>query len=277
MEASLVRECQLVQLRLLKVFTQICRNEHLAYWLDGGTLLGATRHAGFIPWDDDLDVAMPRQDYERFKQIAPSLLPHDVFFQTFETDGFPSRQIMKLRDKYSTLIERKGGQRRITYHQGIFIDIMPMERIRRDRAVYARRTANILNWRVPFERGRPLTARDTIKSAAIFVRDRVVGYERLFAWFRSLFVAKETDRCFYFQIFKAKDFPRLLLEEKDLFPLREMRFEDDLFSAPNDVHKYLTLMYADYMTQPAEEDRVPHSVAILPRIPCHHREVLRWK
>jgi lipopolysaccharide cholinephosphotransferase len=271
MEASVVRQCQLVQLRLLKVFREICNREHLAYWLDGGTLLGAARHAGFIPWDDDLDVAMPRQDYERFKRNAAGLLPHDVLFQSYESDGFPIRQMVKLRDTYSTLIERKKGQRNITYHQGIFIDIFPTDRIRKDRVRQARRTANMLNWRVSFEDGRALPARDVVKSVAIFARDRIIGYERLYSRFRSRYSVRDADPFFYFQIFKAKDFPRLVLEEGDLFPLREIRFEGELFPCPHDVHGYLTLMYGDYMTLPPVSQRVPHSLQILPETPGRHQ------
>lgn len=61
-----LRSCQLKQLEILKIFDRICRKHNLRYWIDGGTLLGAVRHKGFIPWDDDLDVAMPSEDYKNW-------------------------------------------------------------------------------------------------------------------------------------------------------------------------------------------------------------------
>jgi len=84
-----LRSCQLVMLRLLKIFDAICNEAGLQYWLDGGTLLGAMRHSGFIPWDDDVDVKMPIDDYHRFLALASDVLPYDIFLQTRETDPAP--------------------------------------------------------------------------------------------------------------------------------------------------------------------------------------------
>ena len=72
-------------LRILKVVDHICRRHQIPYWLCSGTLLGAVRHGGFIPWDDDLDIAMLREDYERFLAVAGCELPPDMFLQTKET------------------------------------------------------------------------------------------------------------------------------------------------------------------------------------------------
>ena len=79
-------QAKLVMLKLLRVFDDICRKNNLKYWLDGGTLIGAIRHNGFIPWDDDIDVAMLSDDYEKFIEIAQQELPDDVFF-TDKKDG----------------------------------------------------------------------------------------------------------------------------------------------------------------------------------------------
>ncbi|MEO3238618.1 LicD family protein, partial [Parabacteroides distasonis] len=81
-----LRQAQLVMLRMLKIIDYICRKHDLRYWLCSGTLLGAVRHQGFIPWDDDLDICMLREDYNRFIQIAPLEFPTDIFLQTQETD-----------------------------------------------------------------------------------------------------------------------------------------------------------------------------------------------
>ena len=77
---TVLRQAQLVMLRILRVFDAICTKHSLTYWLDAGTLLGAARHGGFIPWDDDIDVMMPLSDYEKFCTLAEKELPFDMFF-----------------------------------------------------------------------------------------------------------------------------------------------------------------------------------------------------
>lgn len=110
-------------LRMLKIIDYICRKHDLRYWLCSGTLLGAVRHQGFIPWDDDLDICMLREDYNRFIQIAPLEFPTDIFLQTQETD--PSYDYLplpcKVRDKNSLIISE--GMENQKYQQGLFIDI----------------------------------------------------------------------------------------------------------------------------------------------------------
>ena len=80
--ADNLRACQLKQLSILKEVDRICRKHKLSYWLDGGTLLGAMRHGGFIPWDDDIDIGMTLEDMQAFMKVAPSELPDTLFLQT---------------------------------------------------------------------------------------------------------------------------------------------------------------------------------------------------
>ena len=104
-----LRRCQLKQLTILEEIDRICRKHNITYWLDGGTLLGAVRHGGFIPWDDDIDIAMPLDDARRFAQIAPGELREGLTLQSPETE--PTREpIMKVRDNNSFYVEAKIGR-----------------------------------------------------------------------------------------------------------------------------------------------------------------------
>lgn len=85
-EDKTIAAAQKVMLEILQEIHKICVENNLTYWLEAGTLLGAVRHKGFIPWDDDSDVSMPRADYEKFLKIAQKKLPEDMFLQTQDTD-----------------------------------------------------------------------------------------------------------------------------------------------------------------------------------------------
>lgn len=119
---TVLRQCQLVQLRLLDVLDEICRTNDLKYMLAFGSLLGAMRHGGFIPWDDDLDVYMPEKDYRKFIKIARNYLPSDVSLQTPHDTPWQAIPFVKLRDNNSFYFEVRGDSM-TKDPSGIYIDV----------------------------------------------------------------------------------------------------------------------------------------------------------
>lgn len=113
-----------VELNILKEVKRICEKHNIKYFAEGGTLLGAARHGGFIPWDDDIDVAMLRDDYNKFIEIAQSELPEHLFIQNSKTDIRPNL-FTKIRDSRTTWIP-KGNDLKLKNY-GIFIDIFPLD------------------------------------------------------------------------------------------------------------------------------------------------------
>ena len=122
-----LRKLQLAELSILIDFAQFCKNHNLKYYLIGGALLGAVRYQGFIPWDDDIDVAMPREDYERLKLIYKS--SDTYFLQNSDTDPCFSRCIQKIRLNHTKAVERLSEG--ISMHHGIYIDIFPIDYLER--------------------------------------------------------------------------------------------------------------------------------------------------
>lgn len=108
-----LRTCQLKQLGILEEIDRICRKHNISYWLDGGSLLGAVRHGGFIPWDDDIDIAMPQDDARRFAEVAPKELPSTLRLQTPDTEN-TREPIMKVRDLNSFYVEGNEDSRSTT-------------------------------------------------------------------------------------------------------------------------------------------------------------------
>ena len=99
-----LRNAQLKMVEILEAIDNICQKHDIKYWLCYGTLLGAVRHKGFIPWDDDCDICMMREDYEKFSKYANEL-PSNLFLQTNETDSNYSKKIIKIRMNNTKLVE----------------------------------------------------------------------------------------------------------------------------------------------------------------------------
>ncbi|MDO4317104.1 MAG: LicD family protein [Lachnospiraceae bacterium] len=114
-----------VDLNIVKEVVRICNQTGLIYYMSGGTLLGAVRHHGFIPWDDDIDLAMPREDYEKFLKLAPKLLPKNLQIVNYRTDPEYPYYITRVRDIDTKVEEiRIGNDYRYT---NASIDIFPLD------------------------------------------------------------------------------------------------------------------------------------------------------
>lgn len=118
-----------VELDLLNEFIRVCTKYNLKYFVGGGTLLGTIRHKGFIPWDDDIDIAMPREDYDTLCNIAKKEFNDPYFFQTEYTDRGYCKGFAKLRNSSTTAIEKLDYNRNAYFNQGIFIDIFPQDSV----------------------------------------------------------------------------------------------------------------------------------------------------
>lgn len=127
MDDIILRRLQLTMLEILKVFDAFCRENCLKYSLYGGTLLGAVRHEGFIPWDDDIDVCMSRADYDEFLKLWEKSHPEGYVLQNKENSVYYDQSFSKIRKDHTTFLqdEREIGN----HHTGIFLDVFPIDRI----------------------------------------------------------------------------------------------------------------------------------------------------
>lgn len=116
---------QKTELELLRQFHQICTQLELPFFLVCGSALGAVKYGGFIPWDDDIDVAMYREDYRIFLEKAPALLPEGLFLQNYRTDPAFPQIYSKLRNSNTTYIEKTAAH--LPINHGVFIDIFPLD------------------------------------------------------------------------------------------------------------------------------------------------------
>lgn len=120
-----MNELQKVEFDLFCCFAEICEKLNLNYFLVCGSALGAARHGGFIPWDDDFDVGMYREDYNKFMELAPALLPEGIFLQNHKTDPKYAHAFAKLRNSNTTYIEKSAVGMDINH--GIYMDIFPLD------------------------------------------------------------------------------------------------------------------------------------------------------
>jgi len=124
-----IKELWAIEIDLLFQLDRICKKHKLRYFADGGTLLGAFRHKGYIPWDDDIDVCMPRSDYEKLCEVAPKELEYPYFFQNENTDPGCVFGFSKICNSDTAMVLEVNMKRNFKYNQGINIDIFPQDNV----------------------------------------------------------------------------------------------------------------------------------------------------
>ena len=235
-----MKDFQKRMLDILLAFDTLAKKHNLTYWLDHGTLLGAVRHKGFIPWDDDLDISMPREDYEKLKTLKDEL-PSWIFFQIKESDPEVPIHYIKLRDKNSLYVDKWEANRKVSYHQGIFIDIFPINCIdEKNTPIYK----NLMNLSKVFS-NRYLRL-DRI--AKVFIKKINSFHKKEKAWCVS------GGECMHFVINVPKHW---------IFPLKKLEFEGYMLPVPHDYDRYLQSIFGkEYMKLPPKNKRKIHAQKI---------------
>ena len=242
---------------MLKAVRAICQKYDLDYWLEGGSLLGAIRHQGFIPWDDDLDISMPRASFNQFLKIAAKELPNNLCIQTPQTDrGYFNLAVqLKIRDKNSRYVEKKerGDE---PYQQGIYIDIF----------AYDKKPTNPLQQKLYKLLGKKLCRLLHHKYAPMYLQSG--NHRRLYKTLSFFFPKAMLEYCMQGLISKANASNSPLLgygydcinntqHSFDVFyPLKQTLFEGSYFNIPHRAEVILEQQFGDFWTLPAEEFRV---------------------
>lgn len=252
-----LRRLQLTELGMLKELDRICRKNKIAYIIDAGTLLGAVRNGGFIPWDDDIDVRMLRKDYDRFCRVCKKELNRKYFLQTYQTD--PGYRWGYARILKEGTVYRRKGQHRMTARNGVFIDIFPNDSL--PDGYPGNRICTCISW---------------LCRKLLYSEVGVWNKKKFSSWlgfcFLNLFpkewghkgmeylvrrygdVKTARVRCFgWGSEEETKGFLRRWNEET-----RDIEFEGLTVRAPKDIQGFLTFSFGEeYMTLPPKEKRKP--------------------
>lgn len=249
---SEINELQKIQLSMLKDFDAVCQRHRISYQLFSGTALGAVRHKGFIPWDDDIDVVMLREDYERFFDSASKELDSNKYYVQREFSEHWPMFFSKLRLNGTTYIE-KYHSHDARIHQGIYIDIFPCDNLSDSR----------------------------LMQKLQYIASKIVIAKSLYA--RGYETNSTVKKCFmqFCRILPTEPFKRLCIRRNDSSSLKvhtffgggkkfersiylrewfeqsvKMRFEDSEFPVSAHYDEMLRVMYGDYMVMPTLEQRV---------------------
>lgn len=246
-----LRKAQLRMLEILKVLDAICRKHEICYWLDYGTLLGAVRHGGFIPWDDDLDVSIWKKDYKRLYAILEKELPDYLVCQDWRNESKIFMKSLKIRDLNSYYIE-PGHQKGDLKYQGIFIDVFQVEKI--PGVSFRHWISNIYG--KSFRQKRNMSSKSSSKLKALVVWPVAVFLEQISRFFAFITKSNRIANVYGGLNFKCTH------PMNTIFPLQEIKFEDATFFAPADFDSYLKEIYNDYMVIPPVEKRAIHASQI---------------
>lgn len=254
-----LRALQLRTLDILLVLDELCRKNNIQYYIAYGTVLGAVRHGGFIPWDDDIDIMVLGDDYERFQEVCKEQLPDWLFLQNAETDpnSGMGKGLFKVRDKQSLFIESYDSFSK-DYNRGLFVDVYKAVTIPKRPEKLVGYLLTRISYAYNFYRyNKPINLHNIV---CYFL------YPISYVWHKSLlWLLSQGGKPYYCcqlgEGIYLQHHPTLY---DDIFPLREIEFEGHKLMGPNNPDGYLRAIYNDYMRIPAPEKRRVHGFYYIP-------------
>lgn len=249
-----LRKLQLTMLEILKLVDHICHENDIKYSLCSGTLLGAVRHKGFIPWDDDLDIRMTRDNYDKFIKVWNKINPEGYTLQNKEnTPDFP-QSFSKIRKDNTSFIQfewEKGA-----YNTGIFIDIFPLDRIPQNKL--KKKIFYFKSYKYLIYTREHLHSEEGKIKAVVSLFMKVTSHEhrmksraKYIDWLKAIDQDKSL-KCVAIEMpsMLKVEFPPDVADE-----YVELEFEGQKFMCFKKWDEFLSAMFGDYMTLPPEDQR----------------------
>lgn len=265
MQELTIKETQQISLEILHTVAEICEEQQIRYALIYGTLIGAVRHHGYIPWDDDVDIMMPRPDYERFLEYMKQHVNNYPNLRVFNREECPEYPYMITRisdDRYRIRMENEKP-----FGMGVFIDIYPYDGLgmtKKEAVSYGLKGDRLSS--LCYQATRQHFAFETTKSRLrkvikypVYLVSRLIGKDFFQNRLQKLAGIKDYDRseyvgCVIWLSWGEKDiFPRSWFDETIRMP-----FDKYEFRVPKEYDRVLRHEYGDYMQLPPEKDRVDH-------------------
>lgn len=248
---------------IFREIVRICDENDISYFIIGGTALGAVRHGGFIPWDDDLDIGMTRENYNKFLAIAQKKLPQDLFLQTIETEPESPFYFAKVRKNGTKFIEKYC--KNLNIHHGVYVDIFPYDNIPDDLKLRKRHHTKVNFWSNLFI-AKCLTG-SSVPQHGMIGKFKIVARKLMHIALTPIpkkFLYRNLDlACQKYNRTpcKMKSFVKysyLQIPSIDVEQLDKISFEGMEVNCSGHVNSYLQHNYGDYMTLPPVEKRIGH-------------------
>lgn len=255
MDTMTLRKVQLIQLEIAKEIVRVCEENGIKVFLDSGSLLGAVRHKGFIPWDDDLDLGMLREDYERFCKIAPTALGKDYYWQTWDRDEQYALPFGKVRKRGTKYVETRSGRFK---ENGFYVDILLYDNAPKNESEQKQLTtklAKILSCIMMKCKYTPWIVNnktDWKVRICFFYYQFISAFKKkadLIREYEKTVLEVDSTGLVYEQAFR-KYYKKEWFDE-----IVWLDFENTKMPVIKNYHEWLTTAYGDYMTPPPENKR----------------------
>jgi len=265
-----LKRLQRMELEMLREVIRLCERHALRYFVLYGSCLGAVRHGGFIPWDDDIDVGLPRPDYEKFLTIAQAELPEKYFIQTGKTDPDYALTFAKLRNSESCFVEKSSA--RYDINHGVFIDLFPLDGFNGDRGFLRKKKLYEIQLRHTVDTPYP----SKLKKAVFQLAGALApDYRKVRDKLAQIITQKSYDESETVGNYCGEP-PEIEMMPKEIFGNgTPVRFEDMTVMIPEKYDAYLRQLYGDYMTPPPEEKRVTNHACTIVDLDRSYREYTR--